>query len=105
VSAWADLAVRRSSAAPRILHAVAGEEGVDPWLDSDFGVFDLGEPRRCSPEEMAVQVHLDGEALDRKVAALLRQESQTAGLVNAVGLDRFRAWVATESFAEPAESG
>ena len=37
--------------------------------------------------------------LDRKVEALLRQASQTAGLVAAVGLERFRAWVATECFA------
>ena len=44
---------------------------------------------------------LDDVLLDRKVAALLAQESQTAGLVAAVGLARFRAWVATEALAEP----
>ena len=45
---------------------------------------------------------LDGALLDRKVEALLLQESQTGGLVAAVGLPRFRAWVATEALAAPA---
>jgi hypothetical protein len=40
--------------------------------------------------------------LDRKVAALLRQRSQTEGLVEAVGVERFRQWVGTERFAVPA---
>jgi len=105
VSAWTDLAVRRSGTAPLVLHAVATEQGVDPALDSDYQVFDLGQPRRCSDDEMALQLRLSGRELDRKVEALLRQASQTAGLVAAVGIDRFRAWVATESFAVPLESG
>ena len=50
---------------------------------------------------LAVLLPLDDALLDRKVAALLAQESQTAGLVEAVGLPRFRAWVATEALAEP----
>jgi LmbE family N-acetylglucosaminyl deacetylase len=74
VSRWVDLAV--ASYDVRLLHAVAREHRVDPSLDE--------------------------ELLDRKVAALLAQESQTAGLVAAVGLARFRAWVATEALAEPA---
>ena len=45
VSAWTDLAVRRSAAAPRVLHAVTREKRVDPELDEDYGVFDLGRPR------------------------------------------------------------
>ena len=55
----------------------------------------------CADDELAVLLHLDGALLDRKIAALLAQESQTAGLVAAVGLPRFRAWVATEALAEP----
>lgn len=101
VSAWTDLAIARSVAAPRLLHAVQGEEVVDPELDEEFGVFELGRPRVCSVEEMAVRILLDGEVLDRKVAALLRQASQTGGLVAAVGQERFRAWVAAETYAPP----
>jgi LmbE family N-acetylglucosaminyl deacetylase len=101
VSAWTDEAVRRAATTPRVLHAVAREQPVDPELDEDFGVFDLGRPRRCADHEMGLQLWLDGAALDRKVEALLRQKSQTGALVEAVGRERFARWVATESFAPP----
>ena len=102
VSGWVDLAVRRSATRPTVLHAVAPAEEPDPGLDEEFGVFDLGRPRECTEDEVAFRLRLDGAALDRKVGALLAQESQTGALVGAVGLERFRAWVATESFAPPA---
>lgn len=105
VSAWTDLAVRRAPVEPRVLHAVAQEPAADPGLDEDFGVFDLGRPRFCTDDELAIRLRLDGAALDRKVDALLRQESQTGGLVAAVGRERFGAWVATERFAPPALGG
>jgi len=102
VSAWTDHALGRAGIAPRVLHAVALEPPVDPELDEEFGVFDLGRPRVCAEDELALQLRLAGAALDRKVEALLRQSSQTNGLVAAAGLERFSAWVATESFALPA---
>lgn len=101
VSAWTDLALSRAGVAPRVLHPVALEQPVDPELDADFGVFDLGRPRVCTEDELALQLRLAGAELDRKVEALLRQVSQTGGLIAAVGLERFSAWVATESFARP----
>jgi CDP-diacylglycerol--glycerol-3-phosphate 3-phosphatidyltransferase len=66
-----------------------------------LGVFDLGRPRVCTEDELALQLRLAGAELDGKVEALLRQVSQTGGLIAAVGLERFSAWVATESFARP----
>jgi LmbE family N-acetylglucosaminyl deacetylase len=101
VSGWVTQAVRRSATRPEVLHAVAPARPVDPALDEELGVYELGRPRECTEDEVAFRLPLDGPALDRKVSALLAQESQTAGLVGAVGLDRFRAWVATESFAPP----
>ena len=101
VSRWTDLALVRHEGRPRLLHAVAREEVVDPALDEDFGVFELGRPRVCADDELAILLPLDGALLDRKVEALLQQVSQTGGLVAAVGPERFRAWVAVESFAEP----
>ena len=101
VSRWTDLAVARAPG-PRVLHAVSREEVSDRELDEDFGVFELGRPRVCADDELVVLLALDGVLLDRKVEALLQQVSQTGGLVEAVGLERFRAWVAVESFAEPA---
>lgn len=102
VSRWTDLALARTAAGPRLLHAVTRTRSVDTELDESFGVFELGRPRVCTDDELDLLLALEGTALDRKVAALLQQASQTAGLVEAVGLDRFRAWVATESFARPA---
>ena len=104
VSRWVDLALADRGpdrGGVRVLHAVAREHPVDPGLDEDYGVFELGRPRVCADADLAVLLPLDGALLDRKVAALLAQESQTAGLVAAVGLARFRAWVATEALAEP----
>ena len=101
VSRWTDLALARASTRPRLLHAVAREEVVDRELTEDFGVYELGRPRVCADDELDLLLELDGVVLDRKVDALLRQVSQTGGLVEAVGLERFRAWVASESFAEP----
>jgi LmbE family N-acetylglucosaminyl deacetylase len=104
VSRWVDLALNHHPAGDqgvRLLHAVAREHRVDPGLDEDYGVFELGRPRVCADDQLAVLLPLEGALLDRKVAALLAQESQTAGLVAAVGLARFRAWVATEALAEP----
>jgi LmbE family N-acetylglucosaminyl deacetylase len=103
VSGWVDLALARSTATPRLLHAVATEQDrVDPDLDSDFGVFELGEPRLLEPAQLALRHVLGPDTLRRKVAALRAQESQTSGLIEAVGLERYTAWVAVEGFAEPA---
>ena len=103
VSRWVDLALARSeTCAPRLLHAVSvPADRVDPRLDEDFGVFDLGEPRICGPDEVALRHVLEEGPLSRKVLALRAQASQTSGLVEAVGIDRFTAWVSVESFADP----
>lgn len=103
VSGWVNRALERSAAAPRLLHAVATvQDRVDPELDSDFGVFELGQPRLLEPDELALRHVLAPGILRRKVAALRAQASQTTGLVEAVGLQRYTAWVAVEGFAEPA---
>jgi hypothetical protein len=97
-----DRALARCDASPRLLHAVAiAEDRVDPELDNDFGVFTLGQPRTCTIDEVALRLALEPDQLQRKVAALRAQTSQTAGLIEAVGMDRFAAWVAVEVFADP----
>ncbi|MBF4767444.1 PIG-L family deacetylase [Nocardioides agariphilus] len=100
VSRWVDLAV--TARKTRVLHAVAREQRPDASLDEDYGVFELGLPRVVPDDEIDVLFAIDETLLERKVAALLLQESQTAGLVAAVGLERFRAWVAVEALAAPA---
>jgi len=103
VSRWVDQAVRRSVANPRVLQVAvtADQLAIDPSLNDDFGVFAEGRPRVCPPEQLALRLELGPHLLRRKVEALVRQPSQTEGLIGAVGLERFAAWVAIESFAEP----
>lgn len=105
VSAWVDAAVQGSAETPRVLHAVAQEDLVDRDIDDRFGVYELGQPRFCADEELALSLRLAGPDLERKVQALLRQPSQTAGLVAAIGRERFAAWVAAECFAPPLQTG
>ena len=103
VSHWTDLALAGSTygARARLLHAVTQEHLIDHELVERFAINALGDPRFCSDEELALRLPLRGAALERKVEALLRQRSQTADLVSAIGRDRFAAWIATECFAPP----
>lgn len=104
VSAWVGQAVASYDGRARLLHPVAQEPAVDPSLDADFGVFDLGRPRIVEDTEIALRLALAGPDLDRKVRALTAQRSQTSGLLQAVGPRRFARWVATELFAEPRQT-
>lgn len=103
IGRWVDLALARWSGEATLLHPVVLEQtvGRDRELDEDFGVYDLGRPRVCSTAEVTVHLDLEGPLLDRKVAALTAQASQTAGLVAAVGPTRFREWVRFETLAVP----
>jgi LmbE family N-acetylglucosaminyl deacetylase len=100
VHTWTELAVAGAGVTPRVLHPVARLQPLDADLDDNFDVFELGRPRRCSDEQLALLLELDDGLLDRKLDALLNQWSQTGGLVEAVGLPRFRNWVSQEAFAE-----
>jgi LmbE family N-acetylglucosaminyl deacetylase len=101
VSRWTSAAVDDAARRPRELHAVAQEQPVDPDLDEEYGVFELGRPRTCADEELALRLSLQGASLRRKVEALLLQRSQTGVLVSEVGAERFARWVATETWAPP----
>lgn len=100
MSAWADAAVYLTGSDARVLHATVPPDFLVDFADihDRFDVFFAGEPTVTAPEDMAVHVELDGELLDRKVAALLAQVSQTRPLVDALGVDRFRQWVSVEAF-------
>lgn len=103
VSRWTDLALAQSTygAGVRLWHAVTQADLVDQDLVDRFEIHALGEPRFCTDDELALRIPLQGAALERKMDALLRQTSQTADLVSAIGRDRFAAWIATECFAPP----
>ena len=103
MSAWVNRALAGRDV--RLLHAVEREERVDRELDEEFGVYELGSARMLPDDEIDLLLRPEGVLLDRKISALLLQKSQTGGLVDAVGIERFRAWAADEAFALPAGSG
>ncbi|HEV3401985.1 MAG TPA: PIG-L family deacetylase, partial [Acidimicrobiales bacterium] len=102
VSSWVTSAVRHSepAIAPRLLYATK----TAPWCDRfddlhrALQMFPPGLPPRVSVNEVAIDLVLADDLLDRKVAALRAHASQVAPLVEMVGGESFRAWVANECF-------
>jgi LmbE family N-acetylglucosaminyl deacetylase len=100
IGAWTRLALHRYPARPRLLLATKTEAWAAEFTDVNAEVFPPGLPPRL-PDDGAWVLHLDDEVLARKVQALEAHASQTAGLIAAVGRDRYAAWVRQEAF-EPA---
>jgi LmbE family N-acetylglucosaminyl deacetylase len=107
VAAWTQRAVASCRTRPRLLHPVVtpGDLAAGRDVADAFDVFALGLPRVCRDDEVAVRLGLSGTLLDLKVAALRAHASQTAALVDAVGLERFTEWVRLETFADAADRG
>jgi hypothetical protein len=63
-------------------------------------VFPPGYPITVPADRLAVDLVLDPDTAARKVRALAAQAIQTAGLIAAMGVDRYTAWVGDESFVE-----
>jgi LmbE family N-acetylglucosaminyl deacetylase len=99
VSAWTDRALQRVPMAPRLLHAAVTESWVRAFGEFVEPMDDAGDAFVPCPEaELAVDLELDGQLLDRKVAALRAQATQTAALEAAVGSGRYATSVAGEYF-------
>ncbi|MDP9021955.1 MAG: PIG-L family deacetylase [Actinomycetota bacterium] len=101
VGRWARRA--RAAVAPHTrVHCVCKEAG---WVErfaelhDQVELFWPGHPIVTPTERIALHLELPDALLDRKVAALRRQASQTVPLIEAFGLDRWREWIRTETFA------
>jgi hypothetical protein len=72
------------------------------WIavNDTFQVFAAGYPVITAADRLAVDLLLDPETAARKVRALAAQVTQTAGLIDAMGIDEYTAWVSEESFVE-----
>lgn len=83
-----------------MLHATTSESFLGRFADvhDRFDVFFAGRPPVSEPDELAIDLVVEGRLLDRKLAALRAQSSQTAGLIGQIGVERFREWIAAESF-------
>ena len=103
VSAWATDAHALAAPDARLLYATTTEEFAQAWEPSRdaFNVFLAdGLPLRTPARDLAVELRLDADAVDRKIVALRAQASQTTGLFAALGEDRVREWWSTETFVE-----
>jgi LmbE family N-acetylglucosaminyl deacetylase len=102
VSGWTVAAVRRACPRARLLFPTVTADRVADGVDitDRFPVFEPGLPTVAEPGEVTLALRLSGRWLDKKVAALEAHASQTAGLVGALGPDRFRRWVAVEEFVD-----
>ena len=102
---WVTAAHARAAApGSRLLYAAIADRRVPRWkaLDDSLGVYLPGYPVTTPTGRLAVDLVLDPDTATRKVRALAAQESQTAGLIAAMGLDCYTAWVGEESFVQPA---
>lgn len=103
VSAWTTAAFDRAApAGARLLYATVPEGWPQKWayVDEQFDVYASGYPITTRANRLAVDLRLDDDTAARKVRALRAQTTQTAGLVAALGLPVYTAWVAREAFVE-----
>ena len=105
VSAWTAAAFDR--AAPpgsRLLHATLAERRAARWdaLTDSLGIYPPGLPVLTPTELLSLDLQLDPDVARRKFRALAAQDTQTAGLIAALGQDVYTAWVGDESFVEAA---
>jgi LmbE family N-acetylglucosaminyl deacetylase len=100
VSRWTVAAAARTCPTARILFpaVTASMLAHDRDVHDRFDLFGPGLPTVVAPDDVSVGLRLSGRWLDVKVQALLAHTSQTTGLVEALGVERFRRWVAVEPF-------
>lgn len=106
VGRWAWIAARRAAPGARVLRAAKDADWIRQFreLHERLEVFEPGYPLATPQDRLSVRLELSDGLLDRKVAALRAQESQTAPVIAAAGADIWREWVRVESFA-PLEQG
>lgn len=102
ISAWTTKAFERvAPPGARLLYAALSEPHMKRWrsLGESLGIYLPGYPVVAPAHRLAIDLELDRHTAVRKVRALAAQTTQTAGLVAALGVDRYTAWVGVESFA------
>ncbi|QYN37584.1 PIG-L family deacetylase [Pseudonocardia sp. DSM 110487] len=102
ISAWTTKAFDRAATpGARLLYAALSEPRMRRWksLGDSLGIYLPGYPVITPADRLAVDVELDEHTANRKVRALAAQTTQTAGLIAALGVGRYTAWVGAESFA------
>jgi LmbE family N-acetylglucosaminyl deacetylase len=76
---------------------------VSEFVDLSVVMMADREPVSLAADACSIHVVHDGELLDMKYQAMLRQESQVGPMLAMMGPDRFRELLAEESFCLPAD--
>jgi LmbE family N-acetylglucosaminyl deacetylase len=108
VSAWTTAAFDRAApAGARLLYAAVADRRAARWgpLNQRFAIFEPGYPVTTPAARLAVDLVLDADTAARKVRALAAQATQTAGLIEAMGVDRYTAGVGEVSSAQRPRPG
>ncbi|HET6534335.1 MAG TPA: PIG-L family deacetylase [Actinoplanes sp.] len=103
VSGWATAAFDRAAApGARLLYAAVPQRWAQRWsaVNDKFDVYLPGFPVLVPDGRLAVDLVPDPPIADRKIRALAAQETQTAGLIDALGLDEYTAWASDEAFID-----
>jgi LmbE family N-acetylglucosaminyl deacetylase len=100
VSSWTRAAWEATGRAARLWYATLTPAFHRRWgrLSGEVGLWSAEGPPTTECRDLAMELQLSGEVLHRKLIALSAHTSQTAGLIGAVGPERFRDWWSTESF-------
>jgi LmbE family N-acetylglucosaminyl deacetylase len=102
ISAWTTKAFDRAApTGARLRYATLTDQRMRRWkeLGDSLGIYLPGYPITTPADRLAVDLVLAPDTATRKVRALAAQTTQTAGLIAALGVDRYTAWVSEESFA------
>jgi LmbE family N-acetylglucosaminyl deacetylase len=99
VSAWVAAATLGPA---RVLHSTTTAAFADEFADlhAELGVFGDRLPVRTPDDDVAVEVLLDDDLADLKLAALRAHASQVQPIIDAIGADGLRNWWRAERFVE-----
>ena len=103
VSAWSGRAWEAAGSPGRLLHAAPADDHLAEWAElyERWNVYMTDErPSGVPAGDLAIDLRLDGELLDRKVAALSAMYTQIGPSLAAIGEDTFRAANDRESYVE-----
>jgi LmbE family N-acetylglucosaminyl deacetylase len=102
VGRWATAAVAGARSQARLLYATktAAWRDAHAELHRRVPVFGPEGPPAAQPGPNVLALELRGDALDRKIAALLAHASQTTELISMMGNTLYREWAADEYFVE-----
>ena len=93
ISRWVTAAWDDTGRRGRLWYATLTPEYHQRWaaVNSEIGLWFEGSTPPSDPAtDLAFTVHCEGELLDRKFAALRAHTSQTTGLIEHLGVERYR---------------